>query len=268
MAQTIAAPVTGVSAEAVEGTVTGATSIGQAGGADLSLLHLFVNAEPLVLIIMLTLVVMSVICWAVIIEKFTTLRTVTSKTTNFEEEFWSAKSLDAFYERLKKRKARHPLAIIFSSAMDEWLSSKQPERVVRTPGGNPGSGLSISLKERITQMMIVSRNREIERLERGLGFLATCGSSAPFIGLLGTCIGIINAFRSIAISQNTSLAVVAPGIAEALFATAIGLAVAIPAVIAYNKFNSELNRLIGRFEDFSTEFEALLSRQDESRSGY
>jgi len=109
--------------------------------------------------------------------------------------------------------------------------------------------------------MAITRNREMERLERGLGFLATAGSATPFIGLLGTCIGIINAFRSIAGSQNTSLAVVAPGIAEALFATAIGLFVAIPAVMAFNKFNGELNRLAGKLDDFSTEFQMLLSRQ-------
>lgn len=267
MAETIAAPVTGVSGADVEGTISGVTSIGASGG-DLSFLHLFIHAEPLVLIIMLGLIAMSVISWAVIIEKFTSLRSVASKTSHFEEDFWSAKSLDTFYERLKKRKEKHPLSIIFSSAMEEWLSGKEPNRVVKPEGTSNASGIAISVKERIVQMMAVSRNREIEHLERGLGFLATCGSSAPFIGLLGTCIGIINAFRAIAMSQNTSLAVVAPGIAEALFATAIGLGVAIPAVIAYNKFNNELNRLIGRFEDFSTEFEALLSRQKDAKTIY
>jgi biopolymer transport protein TolQ len=110
-------------------------------------------------------------------------------------------------------------------------------------------------------MMAVTKNREIERLERGMGFLATAGSAAPFIGLLGTCIGIINAFTNIAGTQNTSLAVVAPGIAEALFATAIGLFVAIPAVVAFNKFNGDLNRIASKLEDFTTEFQMLLSRQ-------
>ena len=143
--------------------------------------------------------------------------------------------------------------------MDEWFRSKGQERLV--PGSSGRGDLTITVKERIVQQMALTRNREMERLERGLGFLATAGSSSPFIGLLGTCIGIINAFRNIAGSQNTSLAVVAPGIAEALFATAIGLFVAIPAVIAFNKFNGELNRLAGKLEDFSMEFQMLLSRQ-------
>ncbi len=264
MTQQIAAPVTGVSGADVAGTVDGVTAIGGAAGVDISLIGLFLNAAPLVMIIMLVLVAMSVACWAVIIEKFSSIRSAVDKTNQFENEFWSSDSLDKFYEKLKKRKARHPMAVIFSSAMDEWLKGKQPERIVRSD--RPTSGeLTISTKERIGQMMMVSINREIERLERGLGFLATCGSSAPFIGLLGTCIGIINSFTAIASSQNTSLAVVAPGIAEALFATAIGLAVAIPAVIAYNKFNGEVNRLAGKFDDFATEFQALLSRQTDGR---
>jgi biopolymer transport protein TolQ len=268
MARTISAPVTGVDAASVSGTVDGVTGFsGAASSADLSFVSLFINAEPLVLFIMIGLVAMSVASWAVIIEKFTTLRAIADKTSDFESEFWSAKSLNHFYDRLKKRRAKHPLAIIFSAAMEEWLRAKPPERIVKTPG-IPNDTITISQKARISQMMAVSCNREIDRLERGLGFLATCGSSAPFIGLLGTTIGIINAFRSIASSQNTSLAVVAPGIAEALFATAIGLAVAIPAVIAYNKFTHAVTQLSGRFEDFSTEFDALLSRQDDARNQY
>jgi biopolymer transport protein TolQ len=263
MTQQIAAPVTGVGADELAGTVDGVTSVaGAAAGHDMSMISLFLHAEPLVLTIMLVLVFMSVACWAIIIEKHMSLRSTINKTNLFENEFWSADSLDKFYDRLKKRKAKHAIAIIFNAAMDEWLRSKQSDRVVRS---STAGDITISTKERIAQMMSVARNREIDRLERGLGFLATCGSSAPFIGLLGTCIGIMNAFRAIAGSQNTSLAVVAPGIAEALFATAIGLFVAIPAVIAYNKFNGEVNRLAGRFEDFSTEFHALLSRQTESR---
>lgn len=254
-----AAPVTGVNAADVAGTVSGA-----AAGHDLSLIGLLLHAEPLVLVIMLILVGMSIACWAIIIDKVITLRSVNDKTSQFESEFWSADALDKYYEKIKKRKAKHPLSLMFSAAMEEWFRSKGQERLV--PSGSGGSGrsggdLTISVKERIVQLMAVSRNREMERLERGLGFLATAGSSAPFIGLLGTCIGIINSFRNIAGSQNTSLAVVAPGIAEALFATAIGLFVAIPAVIAYNKFNGELNRLAGKLEDFSTEFQLLLSRQ-------
>ncbi|MFZ4124771.1 MAG: MotA/TolQ/ExbB proton channel family protein [Rickettsiales bacterium] len=146
--------------------------------------------------------------------------------------------------------------------MDEWFRSKNNERLVRGSGTSGGAGeLTITLKERMLQQMVVVRNRELERLERGLGFLGTAGSSAPFIGLLGTVIGIMNSFRAIAGAQNTSLAVVAPGIAEALLATGIGLFVAIPAVIAFNKFNGELNRMAGKLEDFSMEFHTLLSRQ-------
>ncbi|MDX2094509.1 MAG: protein TolQ [Alphaproteobacteria bacterium] len=254
----IAAPVTGVNAADVAGTVAGQA----AGGHDLSLLGLLLNAEPLVLIIMLVLVGMSIACWAIILEKFAVLRSVNEKTNQFENEFWSAEALDKYYEKTKKRKARHPLALMFSSAMEEWFRSKGQERLVPSgSSGRGGSDLTITVKERIVQQMALTRNREMERLERGLGFLATAGSSAPFIGLLGTTIGIINSFRNIAGSQNTSLAVVAPGIAEALFATSIGLFVAIPAVMAFNKFNGELNRLAGKLEDFSTEFQMLLSRQ-------
>ena len=253
---TIAAPVTGVNAADVAGTVAGAAP----GGHSMGLLDLLLHAEPLVLTIMLLLVAMSIASWSIIIDKILTLRSVNEKTNQFESEFWAAEALDKYYDRIKKRKAKHPLALMFSAAMDEWFRSKGQDRLVPS-SSRSGGDLTISVKERIVQLMAVSRNREMERLERGLGFLATAGSSAPFIGLFGTCIGIINSFRAIAGSQNTSLAVVAPGIAEALFATAIGLFVAIPAVIAFNKFNGELNRLAGKLEDFSTEFQLLLSRQ-------
>ena len=259
MAFSTAAPVSSVNAVDAAGTASSAA----AGGHDLSLLGLILHAEPLVLCIMLLLIGMSIACWAIIIEKWTALRTVNDKTSQFENEFWSADALDKFYEKTKKRKSKHPLSLMFSSAMEEWFRSKGQERLVPSSGmgRSSSSDLTISTKERIIQQMALVRNREMERLERGMGFLATAGSSAPFIGLLGTCIGIINSFRSIAGSQNTSLAVVAPGIAEALFATAIGLFVAIPAVMSFNKFNGELNRLAGKLEDFSTEFQMLLSRQ-------
>ena len=252
-----AAPVEGVGAADVAGTVAGMAP----GGHDMSLISLLLHAEPLVLAIMLLMIGMSVVCWGIIIEKFMSLRSVNDKTSQFENEFWQAEALDRYYEKVKKRKSKHPLALMFSAAMDEWFRSKSQERIVPGNSRSSGGDLNISTKERIIQMMSVTRNREMERLESGMGFLATAGSSAPFIGLLGTCIGIINSFRAIAGSQNTSLAVVAPGIAEALFATAIGLFVAIPAVIAFNKFNGELNRLAGKLDDFSTEFHMLLSRQ-------
>jgi biopolymer transport protein TolQ len=254
---TTAAPVTGVNAADVAGTVAGAAP----GGHSMGLLDLLLHAEPLVLSIMLLMIGMSIASWAIIIEKFLALRSVNEKTNQFENEFWSAEALDKYYEKIKKRKAKHPLSLMFSAAMEEWFRSKGQERLVPSGSSRGGSDLTISVKERIVQQMAIARNREMERLEKGLGFLATAGAATPFIGLLGTCIGIINSFRAIAGSQNTSLAVVAPGIAEALFATAIGLFVAIPAVMAFNKFNGELNRLAGKLEDFSTEFQMLLSRQ-------
>ncbi len=257
MALSTAAPVSGVDATELAGNAANAV-----GAHDLSLMNLILHAQPLVLVIMLILIGMSIACWGIIFEKYFALASVNDKTNQFEKEFWSTEALDKYYERVKKRKSTHPLALMFTAAMDEWFRSrgKAQERVVPSSRSSANE-LNISIKERIMQMMSVTRNREMERLERGLGFLATAGSSAPFIGLLGTCIGIINSFTSIAGSQNTSLAVVAPGIAEALFATAIGLFVAIPAVIAFNKFNGELNRLAGKLEDFSTEFHMLLSRQ-------
>ena len=268
MALSTAAPVSGVDAADVAGSAAG-----HAAAHSLSLVDLVIHAQPLVLVIMLILIGMSIACWAIIIEKYFALSSVNEKTSQFEIEFWQADALDKYYERTKKRKSTHPLALMFTAAMDEWFRSrgKTEQRVVagRSSGmGGGGGELNISIKERILQMMSVTRNREMERLERGLGFLATAGSSAPFIGLLGTCIGIINSFTSIAGSQNTSLAVVAPGIAEALFATAIGLFVAIPAVMAFNKFNGELNRLANKLEDFSTEFHMLLSRQLDTKGGY
>lgn len=266
---TVDTAVTPVDATALAGTTTPAMN-------DLSFIGLFMNAEPVVMTIMFLLIAMSVISWAIIIEKYMAMRSLMDRTNAFENEFWSSDALDKFYERLKKRKIRHPMAVMFSAAMDEWFRGRTADKsnAGRTfPSSSSSSAtnanagdLHVGVRERVAQMMAVTRNRELERLEKGLGFLATAGSSSPFIGLLGTCIGIMNSFRSIAGSQNTSLAVVAPGIAEALFATSIGLFVAIPAVIAYNRFNGEISRLAGRMEDFAVEFQALLSRQTEARS--
>jgi biopolymer transport protein TolQ len=255
MTNQIAAPVAGVDAASVAGTVGGVP------GTHHSLLDLFLNADPIVMLIMLIMAGMSVFSWAIIFDKYMTYRQILGRSENFENEFWSADALDKFYDKIKKRKSKHPMALMFTAAMDEWFRSKNNERLVRGSGSGNTGELTITLKERMLQQMVVVKNRELERLERGLGFLGTAGSSAPFIGLLGTVVGIMNSFRAIAGAQNTSLAVVAPGIAEALFATAIGLFVAIPAVMAFNKFNGELNRLAGKLEDFSMEFHTLLSRQ-------
>jgi biopolymer transport protein TolQ len=237
---------------AVQG-VDSATLAGSSAGHSFSMFAMFMQADSIVKFVMLMLLLASLWCWAIIFEKYFLFRRVKSKAVRFEGEFWGSEALDKFYEKIKKR-ANHSMAIIFVAAMEEWLRSK-------TTVNTPLQGLKLSLRERVVQVMQVARNREIEHLESGLGFLATVGSSAPFIGLFGTVWGIMNSFQSIAISKNTSLAAVAPGIAEALLATAIGLFAAIPAVIAYNKFSNELVRFSNKLEDFSTEFDTILSRQ-------
>jgi biopolymer transport protein TolQ len=223
---------------------------------DMSFINMFWHADPVVQAVMILLLLASFWAWATIFDKWLTFRTIKSKTAKFESDFWASEALDKFHERIKKR-ANHPMALIFVAAMDEWFRSK----IRDIAAANLGQKLGI--RERINQVMMVTRNREIEKLESGLGFLATIGSSAPFIGLFGTVLGIMHSFVSIAQSKNTSLVSVAPGIAEALFATAIGLFAAIPAVIAYNKFSSELDKFAGKLEDFSMEFNTLMSRQIE-----
>lgn len=237
---------------AVQG-VDSATLAGSSAGHAFSLVGMFLQANITIQAVMALLLFASFWCWAIIFEKYFLFRNVKAKALRFEGEFWSSDALDKFYEKIKKR-ANHSMAIIFVAAMEEWMRSK-------TTVNTPVQGLKLSLRERVVQVMQVARNREIEHLESGLGFLATVGSSAPFIGLFGTVWGIMNSFQAIAISKNTSLAAVAPGIAEALLATAIGLFAAIPAVIAYNKFSNELVRFSNKLEDFSTEFDTILSRQ-------
>lgn len=223
---------------------------------DMSFIGMFLHADPVVQAVMLMLLFASFWAWATIFDKWLTFRSLKYKTSKFESEFWASEALDKFHERVKKR-ANHPIALIFVAAMDEWFRS----RIRDIAAANLSQKLGV--RERITQAMIVTRNREIEKLESGLGFLATIGSSAPFIGLFGTVLGIMHSFTSIAMTKNTSLVSVAPGIAEALFATAIGLFAAIPAVIAYNKFSGELDKFSGKLEDFSAEFSMLMSRQIE-----
>jgi len=223
---------------------------------DMSFIGMFWHADPVVQMIMIMLLLASFWAWATIFDKWLTFRSIKARAIKFESDFWASEALDKFHERMKKR-ANHPMAVIFVAAMDEWFRS----RIRDISAANLSQKLGI--RERINQIMIVTRNREIEKLESGLGFLATVGSSAPFIGLFGTVLGIMHSFISIAQSHNTSLASVAPGIAEALFATAIGLFAAIPAVIAYNKFSGELEKFSGKLEDFSVEFNMLMSRQIE-----
>lgn len=253
MNETVSTAVQGVDSVTLEGSAA-------AVAHHFSMLGMFLQADWVVKLVMIGLVMASFWCWTIIFEKFFLFRRIKDKAARFESEFWSSEALDKFYEKTKKR-VNHPMAVMFVAAMEEWFRSKNT---------NAGSsvlapqGFRISLKERIVQVMLVARNREVENLERGLGLLATTGSAAPFVGLFGTVWGIMNSFHAIAASKNTSLVAVAPGIAEALFATAIGLFAAIPAVIAYNKFNMEVTRYSNKLDDFSTEFDTILSRQLES----
>ena len=238
----------------MEPEVTQAALEGTAPAHDLSILGLILHADIIVQAVLLLLLA-SLWSWAIIFDKIGRYRKVSAEADTFEDEFWSGRSLEELYDRLQGR-ASHPMALLFLVAMREWQRSIG-KSTVATSGAR--------LQERIAQVMRLTLNREVERLERYLGFLATVGSTAPFIGLFGTVWGIMNSFQAIAASNNTSLAVVAPGIAEALFATALGLLAAIPAVVAYNKLSKELDRYAGRLDTFADEFHAILSRQMEER---
>ena len=213
---------------------------------------LFLKADLIVKLVMLVLIVASVWCWAIIIEKSMRLKRLNNDAAEFEGSFWSGGSLDTLYDKIGAL-PKDPMAAIFVSAMKEWRRS--------VDSGVTSADHGSSLTDRIDRVMDVTLNREIERVERQITILASTGSTAPFIGLFGTVWGIMNSFQSIAISKNTSLAVVAPGIAEALFATALGLLAAVPAVIAYNKISKDVDRYAARLEDFSNEFSAIISRQ-------
>jgi biopolymer transport protein TolQ len=222
---------------------------------DLSILELFKNAHIIVKLVMLGLLAASVWSWAIILEKLFLYAKTRKETDKFEQVFWSGQSLDELYEALAQRR-NTGMAAIFVAAMREWKRSTEREGSERA-SARPMPGV----QHRVEKVMDVTISREVERLERRLTFLATVGSTAPFVGLFGTVWGIMTSFQAIAVSKNTSLAVVAPGIAEALFATALGLLAAIPAVIFYNKFNSEVARHAARLESFADEFSAILSRQ-------
>ena len=229
---------------------------GSVAGDGLSIWSLLINADIIVKGVILILVVASFWCWTIIFDKTFRFRRLRGLADRFEEAFWSGGSLEDLYDRVGAR-PDHPMATVFVAAMAEWRRSTAGNRGL----GSSGQGLTVGLHQRIGQAMQVALNREVEQLERYMDFLATVGSTAPFIGLFGTVWGIMNSFQSIAASKNTSLAVVAPGIAEALFATALGLVAAIPAVIAYNKLSGDLSRYEGRLDAFSAEFSAILSRQ-------
>jgi len=219
---------------------------------DLSLWGLFMSADPLVKLVMIGLALASLWSWTIIFSKATRLKYLQKLADKFEDAFWSATSLEALFDRAGA-KPKDPFASVFAAAMREW------RRAVSQ--GKASKHNAHPLQQRIERIMEVTTGREMERLERHMGFLASVGSTSPFVGLFGTVWGIMNSFQSIAMAQNTSLTVVAPAIAEALFATALGLVAAIPAVIAYNKLSADLNRYGNRLEAFSGEFNAIISRQ-------
>lgn len=218
--------------------------------SSLSIIDLILSADLTGKAVIFILLVMSIWSWTIILQKYFSYKAIKSKMTKFEETFWSGQVLDQLYEYVK-RSVDNPLASIFVSAMNEC------KRKINLQQDNL---LKVGLKDRVLQSMYLIRNREIEALEENLGFLAVVGSVAPFIGLFGTVWGIMNSFQSIAASKNTSLAVVAPGIAEALLATAIGLLAAIPAVMFYNFLAGNVNKLNNKFDDFINELHTLLSR--------
>ena len=219
---------------------------------DLSAWSLFWEADIVVKLVMLILIAASVICWAIIFDKIKTMKIMTRRAKRFEDAFWSGEALDKLYDRVKQSKP-DPMLNVFIAGMDEWKVAANDQK-----SGN--SALQAGLQQRIERAMEVEITRSMDGLEKNMTFLANVGSSAPFIGLFGTVWGVMNSFTAIAGANNTSLAVVAPGIAEALFATALGLVAAIPAVMAYNKFLADLNRYADRLDAFATEFSAILGR--------
>jgi biopolymer transport protein TolQ len=220
---------------------------------DLSVWGLFAEADIVVKVVLVILLFASFWTWAIIFEKALRMRRLKSRAEDFEDAFWSGGSLEELYEEIDSQPA-DPMSSVFVSAMREWRRS-----VLKGPPKDEAPRRS--LQQRIERVMQITLGREMERLERHMVFLASVGSAAPFIGLFGTVWGIMNAFTSIAAAENTSLAVVAPGIAEALFATALGLVAAIPAVVGFNKLSNDLGRYAGRLEAFAGEFGAILSRQ-------
>ena len=230
---------------------------GSVGAQDLSIWSLFLNADWIVKLVILLLVVASFWTWTIIFDKVIRIRRLRAAARQFEESFWSGGSLEELFDRIGNRPP-DPMTSIFVAAMKEWRRSAAKGLLV-------SEQMRASLQDRIERVMDITLGREMEQLERHMTYLASIGSSAPFIGLFGTVWGIMNSFASIAASKNTSLAVVAPGIAEALFATALGLVAAIPAVLAYNKLSGDIGRYGQRLEAFSGEFGAILSRQLEEK---
>ena len=216
-------------------------AVGLASNTDFSLLSLFLRADFIVKSVILMLIGCSIYSWAVIIEKFRLFKKINLESEEFEEKFWKSKSAETFYNSLPAD-VENPTALLFKDTMQSLLKAKS----------------KTNLNERMASILEVNIEKQISKIDKGFTFLATVGSTAPFIGLFGTVWGIMNSFQSIAISRNTSLAIVAPGIAEALFATALGLLAAIPAVVAYNKFNNDSKKYSQRLENFSKRFLSII----------
>ena len=216
-------------------------AVGLASSADFSLINLFIRADIIVKSVIIMLIACSIYSWAVIIEKYRLFKKIHQSTEEFEAKFWNSKSAETFYNNLPAN-VQDPMALIFKDAMQNLLKRRS-----RT-----------DLNNRMTTMLETGIEKQISKITKGFTFLATVGSTAPFIGLFGTVWGIMNSFQSIAISRNTSLAIVAPGIAEALFATALGLLAAIPAVVAYNKFNNDSIKYSQKLENFSKRFLTII----------
>ena len=232
-------------------------NLGEFAAVDMSAMALFMNADMVVKIVILLLIFCSLWSWAIIISKRGHLARLNRRADRFEDSFWSGEPLDKIHARVKKSK-EDPLMHTFAAGMDEWKAGV-------VTGLPSRENLQASLRQRVERSMSVAIGREMNKLERGMTFLASVASAAPFIGLFGTVWGIMHSFHEIASTNNTSLAVVAPGIAEALFATALGLVAAIPASVAFNFLNSRLNRYADRLEAFADEFSAILSRHMDSQ---
>ena len=216
-------------------------AVGLASNTDFSLWSLFIRADFIVKSVILMLIGCSIYSWAIIIEKFKLFKRINSESEEFEEKFWKSKSAETFYNSLPVN-LENPMALLFKDSMQTLLKTKNKS----------------NLNERMNGILEANIEKQMSKIDKGFTFLATVGSTAPFIGLFGTVWGIMNSFQSIAISRNTSLAIVAPGIAEALFATALGLLAAIPAVVAYNKFNNDSKKYIQKLENFSKRFLSII----------
>ena len=216
-------------------------AVGLASNTDFSIINLFIRADIIIKTVIIILIASSIYSWAIIFEKIKMFKKINKSTDEFENKFWKSKSAEAFYNNLPNN-YDDPMANLFRSSMETMLKARR----------------SSNLNEKMSRMLEINTEQQMEKIDKSYTFLATVGSTAPFIGLFGTVWGIMNSFQSIAISRNTSLAIVAPGIAEALFATALGLLAAIPAVVAYNKFSSDSKKYSQKLENFSKRFLSII----------